>query len=79
MKAAADSNTFKACFKVAVIYFAVEGMTSRGFSDSRFLDSEVHQRDRRIRDNSLTAALKFVSNSVLHRGTLPRCRDRDYR
>ena len=29
MKAAADCNTFKACFPVAIIYCAVEGMTSR--------------------------------------------------
>ena len=33
MRDAADCNNVKACFPVAVIYFAVVGMTSRGVSD----------------------------------------------
>ena len=33
MRDAADCNNIKACFPVAVIYFAVVGMTSWGFSD----------------------------------------------
>ena len=33
IKAAADCNTFKVCFPMSMIYCAVEGTTSRGFSD----------------------------------------------
>ena len=44
MKAAADSNTFKACFPVAMIYCAVERMTSRGFSEDIWIQNCVRDK-----------------------------------
>ena len=41
MKDAADCNNVKVCFPVAVIYFAVVGMTSRGFSDDSWIKMSV--------------------------------------
>ena len=61
MRDAADCNNVKACFPVAVIYFAVVGMTSRGVSDDFWI--QMCQRDGRIQINPLTAALEFVSVS----------------
>ena len=43
MKAAADCNTFKACFPEAKMYFDVEGMTSRGFSDDSWIQMYVRE------------------------------------
>ena len=60
MRDAADCNNVKACFPVAVIYFAVEGMISRGFS----VDSWIQMCVREMGGKeliSLTAALGFVS------------------
>ena len=37
MRVAADCNNIKACFPVAVIYFAVVGMTSVGVSDDSWI------------------------------------------
>ena len=61
MKAAADCNTFKACFPVAMKYFAVEGMTSWGLSDDSWIQMCV--RDWRVSNNPLTAALEFITRS----------------
>ena len=44
MKAAADCNTFKVCFPVAIIYCAVEGMTSRGLSDDSWIQMCVREK-----------------------------------
>ena len=46
MKAAADCNTFKACFPVAMIYFGVEGMTSREVSDDSWDQMCVRDIDK---------------------------------
>ena len=43
MRVAVDFNNIKACFPVAVIYFAVEGMTSRGFSDDFWIQMCVRE------------------------------------
>ena len=40
---AADCNNVKACFPVAVIYFAVVGMTSRGLSDDSWIQMCVRE------------------------------------
>ena len=44
IKAAADCNTFKACFPVAMIYCAVEGTTSRGLSDDIWIQMCVRDK-----------------------------------
>ena len=61
MRDAADSNNIKACLPVAVIYFAVVGMTSRGFSDDSWIQMCVREMGGYTRINPLTAALIFVS------------------
>ena len=43
MRDAADCNNVKACFPVAVIYFAVVGMTSRGLSDDSWIQMCVRE------------------------------------
>ena len=59
MKDAADCNTFKASFPTAMIYCAVEGMTSWGLSVDSWI--QMRQRDGKIRSNPLIAALESVS------------------
>ena len=44
IKAAADCNIFKACFPVAMIYWAVEGTTSRGLSDDIWIPMCVRDK-----------------------------------
>ena len=44
MRDAADCNNVKACFPVAVIYFAVEGMTSRALSDDSWIQMCVRDK-----------------------------------
>ena len=61
MRDAADSNNINACLPVAVIYFAVVGMTSRGFSDDSWIQMCVREMGGYTRINPLTAALIFVS------------------
>ena len=61
MRDAADSNNIKACLPVAVIYFAVVGMTSRGFSDDSWIQMCVREMGGYTSINPLTAALIFVS------------------
>ena len=60
MRDAADCNNVKACFQVAVIYFAVEGMISRGLSDDSWIQMCVREMGGKELI-SLTAALEFVS------------------
>ena len=43
MRDAADCNNVKACFPVAVIYFAVVGMTFRGISDDSWIQMCVKE------------------------------------
>ena len=60
MRDAADCNNVKACFPVAVIYFAVVGMTSREFSDDSWIQMcDQRLEEGKIRINPLTAALEF--------------------
>ena len=44
MNAAADCNTFKASFPTTMKYCAVEGMTSRGFSDGIWIQMCVRDK-----------------------------------
>ena len=44
MTVAADCNNIKPCFPVAVIYFAVDGTTSRVLFSDNFWISDVRQR-----------------------------------
>ena len=78
MRDAADCNNVKACFPVAVIYFAVEGMISRGFS----VDSWIQMCVREMGGKGLILSHRRLGiclhNSVLHRGTFLRCRDDRY-
>ena len=67
MKAAADCNTFKASSPGAKMYFDVEGMTSRGFSDDSWI--QMYVRDETIRNDRLTAALEFVSITRIARSS----------
>ena len=60
MRDAADCNNVNACFPVAVIYFAVEGMISWGFSDDSWIQMCVREIGEK-NQSSLTAALGFVS------------------
>ena len=46
MKAAADCNTFKVSFPVAMIYCAVEGMISWEFSDDFWIQMCVRDMTR---------------------------------
>ena len=46
IKAAADCNTFKVCFPVAMIYCAVEGTTSRRLSDDIWIQMCVRDKAR---------------------------------
>ena len=43
MRVAADCNNIKACFPVAVIYFAVVGMTSWGVSGDSWIQIWVRE------------------------------------
>jgi hypothetical protein len=43
MKLAADCNNGEACFTEALIYCAVDGMTSRGFSDDFWIQMCVRE------------------------------------
>ena len=43
MRDAADRNNVEACLPVAVIYFAVVGMTSRGLSDDSWIQICVRE------------------------------------
>ena len=63
MRVAADCKNVKACFPVAVIYFAVVGTTSRGFSDDSWIQMCISERWEDTRINPLTPAFEFVSTS----------------
>ena len=43
MRDAADCNNVRVCFPVAVIYFSVVGMTSRGASDDSWIQMFVRE------------------------------------
>ena len=43
MRVAVDCSNIKACFPVAVIYFAVVGMTSLDFSDDFWIQMSVRE------------------------------------
>ena len=46
MKAAADCNTFKVCFPVAMTYCTAEGTTSRGLSEDIWIQMCVRDKAR---------------------------------
>ena len=80
MRDAADCNNVKACFPVAVIYFAVEGMISRGFSDNSWIHMCVREMGGKESILSHRRLGICLHNSILHRlgGTFLRCRDDSY-
>ena len=79
MKAAADCNTTKACFPVAMKYCAVVGITSREISDDFWSQMCIREgRNLHDMDQSSHRRLKISPHILvlrLHRGTLLRCRD----
>ena len=69
MRVAADCNSIKVCFPVAVIYFVVDGTTSRGFSDNFWIQMRVREMAGHESFIPLTA-LGFVNDVFLVAGTI---------
>ena len=67
MRDAADCNNVKACFPVAVIYFAVEGMISWGFSDDSWIQMCVREMEGKELILTHRRLGICLHNSVLHR------------
>ena len=79
MRDAADCNSVKTCFPVAVIYFAVEGMISWGVSDDSWIQMCVREMGGKESILSHRRLWICLHNSVLHRGIFLRYRDDSFR